>query len=178
MAGCPCSRGTTIAFGGFGGGEDATGLVNTGIDSPLSTASDDARPMWAWIAKNETYLKAYHAAYEELISDYFESGDFGNSFDAWYQLITPYVEKDPSAFYTPVQFEQGADMLRRFCLLRAQSIRAQLDGTLATKTSEQVSTARVDASDIDVSAMGSQGGGQGGPGGNQQGFPQGMPTMP
>ena len=170
-----------LAFGGFGGSSDVTALLNTGIDSPLSGASEDARPMWAWITADERYLEQYHAACESLLSKYFESGEFEARIDAFCKLLRPCVEKDPSAFYTVEEFDRATATLKRFCLLRAQSIRAQLNGELATKSTEQDAAARIDASDLDLSSMGTHGGGQGGPGGGQggpggsQGGPGGFP---
>ncbi|MGN8632924.1 hypothetical protein ACTNEW_15420 [Blautia sp. HCP3S3_G3] len=34
-------------------------------------------------------------------------------------------------------FEKGAETLREFCLLRAESIRGQLDGTIPSASEEQ-----------------------------------------
>ena len=147
-----------LAFGGFGGSSDVTALLNTGIDSPLSGASEDARPMWAWITADERYLEQYHAACERLLSKYFESGEFEARIDALCTLLRPCVVKDPSAFYTVEEFDRATATLKRFCLLRAQSIRAQLNGELATKSTEQDAAARIDASDLDLSSMGTHGG--------------------
>ena len=159
-----------LAYGGFGGGSNATELINTGIDSPLNGSSEESRPMWAWIAADEDYTDQYHKVYDELLSKYFESGDFSSEFDALYALLRPYVENDPSAFYTLEEFDTAAATLKQFCLLRAESIRAQLNGTLATKTSEQNTADRIDASSVNISSMGSHGGGQGGiPGGHGRG---------
>jgi spore coat protein CotH len=163
-----------LAYGGFGGGSNASELINTGIDSPLNGSNEADRPMWAWIAADESYLEQYHAAYNELLTNYFENGVFEAEIDALYELLRPYVEKDPSAFYTVEEFDTAAATLKQFCLLRAQSIRAQLSGALAAKTSEQNAADRIDASGVDISSMGSHmGGGQGGPGGGQGSFPAG-----
>ena len=162
-----------LGYGGFTGGNDTTGLINTGIDTPLSGSTEDSRPMWAWIANDETYLEQYHQVYEELLTNYFESGAFEAEIDALYELLRPYVEKDPTAFYTVEEFDAGVAALKEFCLLRAQSIRAQLNGTLSARTSEQSAEAKIDASGLDISVMGSQGGGQGGENG-QGGFPGGF----
>ena len=59
------------------------------------------------------------------------------------ELISPYVERDPTKFYTYEEFELGAETLREFCLLRAESIGYQLAGEDVT----------VDASGLDISAM-------------------------
>ena len=150
---------------------NATSLVNVGIDSPLSGANESSRPMWAWIAENDQYTSQYHEALNSLVSGYFESGDFEKEIDALYEMLLPYVQKDPSAFYTADEFTEAYKTLKEFCLLRAQSVRAQLEGSLATTTSGQNAADQVDASAISVDAMGKQGG-QGGPGmGNREGRP-------
>ena len=62
-----------LAFGTFSGGgemengENATALINTGIDSPLSGADETDRPFWEFIASDEDYLEQYHKVYDELI---------------------------------------------------------------------------------------------------------------
>ena len=138
--------------------ENATALVNTGIATPLSQAEEDARPMWSWIASNEEYLQKYYDVYDELITNYFESGKFEEQVDALYKMLYPYVEKDPSAFYTADEFTKGYQTLKQFCILRSESIRKQLDGSLSVSTDEQVREDQVDASDINIKDMGSQGG--------------------
>ena len=85
---------------------------------------------------------------------------FEEEIDALYEMLSPYVEADPSAFYTKDEFTEACQMLKLFCLKRTQSVRAQLDGVLSTRTDEQNVTERIDASDITVSVMGSHGGGQ------------------
>ena len=168
-----------LAFGAFGGGQggkpgdsensssDATALVNTGVDTPLSGSQESDRPMWGWIASNETYLEQYHAVYDKLLQ-YFESGDFDAEIDRIYNMILPYVEKDPSAFYTSEQFKTAYETLKSFCSLRAESIRKQLDGKLSTKTSEQKDADKVDASSVVISNMGTHGQGDGNKGTDDQ----------
>ena len=156
------------------GASDATALINTGIDSPLSGTTEEKRPMWAWIAADETYLTQYHQVLDRLLKDYFENGSFEAELDSMIALLRPYVEKDPTAFYTVEEFDQAVETLRQVCQLRARSIRAQLDGTLAAKTTDQDASSRVDASDVTISDMGTHmGGGKGGPGGREGGFPGG-----
>lgn len=152
-----------LAFGGFSGGPgenmgDTTSLVNTGIDTPLSGATEESRPMWSWITSDESYLEQYHAVLDELLEKYFESGTFEAELGRMTSLLRPYVEKDPTAFYTVEQFDTAVDTLKQVCLLRAQSIRKQLDGTLCTQTSQQEADARVDASGLNLTAMGGMGG--------------------
>ena len=150
-----------LAFGAFamGARNDATSLINQGIDSPLSNASESDRPMWSWITDSEEYLEQYHAVYKEFITEYFDSGKFEEEFNRVVKMIREYVAKDPSAFYSVGEFDTATEQLKKFCLLRAESISKQLDGTLATVSSQQNSADRVDASGLNISSMGSFGGG-------------------
>ena len=155
-----------LAFGGFSGngGEagdsDSTSLVNTGIDTPLSGVTEEARPMWNWIVSNEKYLETYYSIFDSLISGYFESGKFETEIDSLYKMLYPYVEKYPSAFYSADEFTTAYETMKQFCLLRAESIRLQLNGNLSTKSDEQDSSNQVDASGINIQSMGSQGKGR------------------
>ncbi|MBR6336125.1 MAG: hypothetical protein IKR76_00170 [Ruminococcus sp.] len=58
------------------------------------------------------------------------------------------------------EFKTGYETLKQFCQLRAKSIRSQLDGTLSTETDKQQQDKQVSAGDLDIKAMGSQGGGK------------------
>ena len=71
-----------------------------------------------------------------------------------HDLLLPYVEKDPTAFYDLDAFERGFETLVEFCKRRAQSIRLQLDGKLATRNADQRDQDKVDASDLVVFEMG------------------------
>ena len=149
-----------LAFGAFvnsgQGMTDATSIINYGIDSPLSGTTEEERPMWNWIASNEEYLEKYHLIYDELLENYFESGEFEQEITRVYEMIKPYVEKDTSAFYSVEEFESAYETLKEFCLLRSESIRLQLNGELATITTEQNEENMVDASQINIQDMGSQ----------------------
>ena len=158
-----------LAFGGFQGGQDATFMVNYPIDTPVSGGTVDSRPMLAWIFASEEYTQLYHQYFEEFISSYFDSGYFTQMMAQIKALIAPYVEKDPTKFCTYEEFETGIETLEQFCLLRAESIRGQLDGAIPSTSDGQVedSSALVDASELSISDMGtmnnSMGGGMGGP---------------
>lgn len=120
-----------LAFGGFNN-NTTTENVNWPIDSPLAEGvSEDGRPMWSKLAANEAYMELYHSYFDELITNYFESGRFETEVDDLYALIRPYVEADPTAFYKVEEFDTAVETLKKFCQLRTQSIRGQLDGTIA-----------------------------------------------
>ena len=130
-----------LAFGTFMGGNGSSS-VNDDIDEVLSD-----RPMQAWIFSDETYSQQYYALYAELL----EQVDIQAIMDHAYQLIAPYIEKDPTAFCTYEEFVTGVETLKEFCTLRSESVRLQLAGSGET----------VDADTLNVSAMGSMGGGMG-----------------
>ena len=134
--------------------EDPTDILNQGIDTPLVGPDEADRPLWAWIQRKEKHRQAYHDALSDLIEGFFESGAFERELDALQALLAPYQEKDPNAFYTKEEFVKGCDVLRQFCLRRAQSVRKQLDGALATDSAKQNPGDKVSASDLDVRDMG------------------------
>lgn len=158
-----------LAFGGFSGGGMGSGLtseVNSPIDSPVSSGDISERPMIAWIFSSEEYTELYHQIYAEFIEKWFDSGYFEQLFDQTVSLISPYVEKDPTAFCSYDEFTEGVETLRQFCLLRAESVSGQLDGTIPSTEDgqNQDSSSLIDASSLDANAMGGQsmGGGRGG----------------
>ena len=138
-----------LAFGTFMGGS-GTSSVNDDIDEVLSD-----RPMQAWIFSDETYSEQYYTLYAELL----EQVDIQGIIDNAYKLIAPYVEKDPTAFCTYEEFQTGVETLKEFCALRSESVRLQLSGSAET----------VDASTLNLSAMGTMGGSMGGFGGRDSG---------
>lgn len=150
-----------LAFGTFQGGGDATSTVNSPIDSPVSGDISD-RPMIAWIFNNEEYTELYHTIFAEFIDEYFESGYFENVVDTVKEMITPYVEKDPTKFCTYEEFEKGISTLKEFCILRAESIDKQLDGSIGKTDDTQDNSTFVNADDLQISDMGSMGKSMGG----------------
>ena len=144
-----------LAFGGFQSMGGATSLVNYPIDSPVSGGNASDRPMIAWIFNNEEYTQLYHKYFSEFITSYFDSGYFAEMIDNVNAMISPYVEKDPTKFCTYEEFEKGITTLKEFCLLRAQSVSAQLDGTIGSTSDTQKNDTLIDAGDIQINDMGS-----------------------
>lgn len=157
-----------LAFGTFQGG-DAQSAVNTPIDGPVSGGTGEDRPMWNWILTDGSYTELYHRYFAEFLASVDIDGIIGSA----YNLIRPYVEKDPTAFYTCEAFETGVETLRQFCSLRSEGISKQLE---SGKTTEDMGY--VDASALTLSDMGSMGMGGGMPqnGERPEGFdPSQMP---
>ncbi len=146
-----------LAFGGFMSETNATELINYPIDTPVSNGTMDSRPMLAWIFKNEAYTEQYHQYFSEFITEYFDSGYFANMIDTLSEMISPYVEKDTTKFCTYEEFQKGAATLKEFCLLRAQSIRAQLNGSISStkEGQEQDNSSFINGNHLNISDMGS-----------------------
>jgi len=157
-----------LAFGSFMSMGSATSSVNDPIDTPLSVSGSGDRPMIDWIFSNEEYTELYHQIFGEFIEKYFNSGYFTEMIDSVKTMLSPYVEKDPTKFCTYDEFEKGVATLKEFCLLRAQSVKGQLGGTIGTTSATQKNETLIDASHINTSDMGSMGGGKGGFDGNMQ----------
>lgn len=146
-----------LAFGGFSSAGGAESLVNYPIDSPVFGGSVEDRPMVGWIFGEEEYTEAYHRYFSEWITDYFDSGDFEAMIDSVTAMIAPYVKKDPTKFCTVKEFEVGAATLKEFCLLRAESIKGQLNGTIGSTADTQEEGTLISAEGLDIEAMGSMG---------------------
>lgn len=155
-----------LAYGTFMS-TDATATVNSSIDSPVSGDMSD-RPMISWIFENEEYTNLYHDYFSQFISEFFDNGKVENIIDDTVEMISPYVEKDPTKFCDYDSFVLGASTLKQFCMLRAESISNQLGGTASSSDSQNSLSQTVDASGINISDMGTMSmGGKGG-----------MPNMP
>ena len=154
-----------LTLGGMGMG-DASSVINDPIDIPFSgTDFFDA------LLENEEYLEQYHVYYRQLVEEYVDGGRLEETYNRIRSQIDSLVETDPTAFYSYEEYEAAAEILYETVLLRAESVRGQLDGTIpSTEEGQRAdSSALIDASSIDLSVMGSMmGGGGGGRGGQME----------
>ena len=88
------------------------------------------RPLYHNLMKNQAYFSRYHGYLGQLISGYFESRKFDAAFWETVRLISPYVEKDPTAFCSYEDHQLAVRILEQVCLLRAESVRRQLAGDI------------------------------------------------
>lgn len=163
-------------MGGMGGGmpggsgeteerSEATSVVNSPIDDAFSGTD-----FFDTLLENETYHSQYEAYLQQLVSEYINGGGFNAFYERVRGQIDELVETDPTAFYSYDEYETAAETLYQVVKLRGQSIQGQLDGTIpSTEEAQRDSDALIDASDLDVSVMGTMnmggGNGVGGPGG-------------
>lgn len=141
-----------LSFGGMmGGSSGADSVINDAIDTPFAgTEFFDA------LLENEEYLEIYHTYLKQLVEEYVEGGRFDETYNRIRSQIDELVETDPTAFYSYDEYETAAKMLYETVKLRAQSIEGQLNGTIPSTDDGQCedSSTLIDASDIDISAMG------------------------
>ena len=150
-----------LAFGTYALGmtdpiKDPNILINYPINTPAEGEVMLNRPLYHNLIKHNAYFAKYHAYLDELLSEYFESGRFETTFWQMEKLIAPYVQKDPTAFCSFEGHQLAVDTLEQICLLRAQSIRGQLDGEIpATIQGQQENPdAKVDASQVQLADLG------------------------
>ncbi|MDO4482446.1 MAG: CotH kinase family protein [Bacillota bacterium] len=140
-----------LAFGTFMGG-NASSSVNSSIDSLVSGGDVNDRPMFGWIFSDEEYIEQYHALYSEFVEEWINSGKLQEMIDSTVEMISPYVEKDPTKFCTSEEFEAGVTAIKEFVSLRGEAVSKQLNGD----------TAKVEVNGLSISDMGSMGGSMGG----------------
>lgn len=129
---------------------DSTLYVNYPINTPASGEIMHKRPLYHNLMKNNVYYDQYHKYFDFLIESYFESGYFESFVEKSAAMIAPYVEKDPTAFCSYKDWQLGVETIRDFCLLRAESVRGQLDGTIPSTIAAQAKHKKnfIDASSI------------------------------
>lgn len=149
-----------LAFGGFQSG-DASSVVNFPIDTPVSGVSMEERPLLGKLLEVPEYLELYHEYLQQIVDEYFNNGLFEQTVDSLNILISSYVEKDPTAFYDYDAYQTAVVELKELGLLRAESVEGQLDGVIPSTSEGQSadSSKLVDASGVDLSALGSMGNG-------------------
>ena len=136
--------------------KDPNILINYPINTPAEGKIMLNRPLYHNLMKHDGYFARYHAYFDELLSEYFESGRFAATLRQTEKQIAPYVQKDPTAFCSYADHQLAVDTLEQVCLLRARSIRGQLDGEIpATIRGQQENPdAKVDASGIQLTDLG------------------------
>lgn len=165
-----------LAFGGFQSGS-ASDVVNFPIDTPVSGVSLEDRPLLGKLLEVPEYMEMYHNYLQQIVDGYFNSGLFEQTVDSVNTLISSDVEADPTAFYDYDAYKSAISELKEFGLLRAESVEGQLNGTIPSTSNGQSadSSKLIDASSVNLSALGSQGGG--GMGGGADRGPGGMGGM-
>lgn len=135
---------------------DAELYVNYPIDTPAAGEIMMNRPLYHNLMKTEEYFTRYHEYFNDFMEKYFENGYFEKKVAETTRMIAPYVEKDPTAFCSYEDYLTGVETFTKFCLLRFESVRGQLDGTIpSTIAGQEADTEnRIDASEVWLPDMG------------------------
>ena len=150
-----------LAFGTYALGmtdpiRDPDVLINWPINTPARGETMLKRPLYHNLMKNNDYFARYHAYFDQLLTEYFESGRYEAVIRQTQAMIAPYVEVDPTAFCSYEDHLLAVDTLLEVCRLRSESIRGQLEGDYPITLAQQGSQpgAGVDASHVDLRALG------------------------
>lgn len=152
-----------LAFGAFQGGS-ASNVINFPIDNPVADSLESS-PLIGKLLEVEEYKEKYHEYLNEIVQDYVNSGVFTETINNTDNLIGDYVKNDATAFYTYDEYVASIPELITYGVDRAKSIYAQLSGSQSSTSTGNMAT------NLNLSALGSQGGG-----GNREGkdIPQDM----
>lgn len=107
--------------------------INFSITTPVSGTSIEDRPLLHALLSVDEYRERYKQYLEDIAIHFFTEEHIQGMMEQVSELILPYVEKDPTKFYTTQQFIEGIygeQSLPQFAKQRAESILAQLSGEL------------------------------------------------
>ena len=150
-----------LAFGTYALGmtnpvKDPYILINYPVNTPAPGDIMLNRSLYHNLMKHDVYFTQYHENFDRLLSEYFEIGRFVTVLRQTERMIAPYVENDPTSFCSFEDHQLAVDMLENICLLRAESIRGQLEGRIPStlRLLEGQPDAGVDVSDVDIAVLG------------------------
>lgn len=139
-----------LAWGGMNGGSGSD-VVNEPIDDAYSSTK-----IFNFVLENDEYMTRYHEYYNKLITEYFYGGKFEETYQRIRTQIDSLVETDPNAMYSYEEYTKGAEVLYETAMLRAESVKGQLEGIIPSTSAGQRedSSSLIDASHINLSDMG------------------------
>lgn len=128
-----------------GGGMMAAGellsedTINLSIYQPLSGTTLSERPLLNVLFSDETLLAQYESYLEYIATEVLTEENVAAITTKLGELLAPYIESDPSKFFTTEEFMEGVsgdNSLPEFAKQRSESILAQLSGELVVETNE------------------------------------------
>ncbi|MGN0683988.1 MAG: CotH kinase family protein, partial [Oscillospiraceae bacterium] len=129
--------------------------INYAIDTVFSGVSAEDRPLIGKLLEKQEYVELYHSYLKQICEEYVQSGLFEKTINNAVSLIGDYVKNDSTSFCTYDEFEKGVEALKLFGKLRAESVLGQLDGSIpSTSEAQKNSSALIDASALDLNALG------------------------
>ncbi|MGW8426813.1 CotH kinase family protein [Peribacillus simplex] len=110
--------------------------INFSITEPVSGTALEDRPLLNALLSNDGYREKYYDYLDDIATDFFSEENMTAMTTEISTLITPYVKKDPTKFYTMDEYTEatsGEETLVDFAVQRAESILAQLSGDLVVE---------------------------------------------
>ena len=149
-----------LAFGTYSLGaprpaNEARSFVNCPIDEPAPPEILAKRPLFSVpFARGDG--RGLYRKYLGEAAALFESGEFSKEITHAARMIAPYVEDDPTAFCSYSDHKLAVRTITAFCELRAESVRAQLNGEIPSTRAGQAAAPEtlIDASAIRIEDLG------------------------
>lgn len=116
--------------------------INFSITEPVSGTALEERPLLNALLSNDGYREKYYDYLNDIATDFFAEENMTAMTTEISTLITPYVKKDPTKFYTMDEYTEatsGEETLVDFAVQRAESILAQLSGDLVVEAETESS---------------------------------------
>lgn len=140
-----------LAFGGMYSNSNGTGVINEPIDDFWQSTE-----LFDFVLENEEYKALYHEYYNKLVDEYLYGGRFEENYNRIRTQIDSLVESDPNSMYTYEEYIKGVSTLYEAIMLRAESIKGQLDGSIPSTSEGQKtdSSKLIDASHLNLTDLG------------------------
>lgn len=155
-----------LAFGGMHRG-DGTTVINEPVDDLWQGTM-----LFDFVLENKEYKARYHEYYEKLVDEYLYGGKFEETYNRITSQIDELVKTDPNSMYTYEEYTKGVKVLYDVVMLRAESVKGQIDGSIPSTSEAQKtdSSKLVDASHLNLTDLGQfmMGGFGGNRGGNRK----------
>ncbi|WP_277586657.1 CotH kinase family protein [Psychrobacillus antarcticus] len=113
--------------------------INFSIYEPVSGTTLTDRPLLNVLLSDETILSQYEKYLEQISTEILTEENVTSITMKLGDLLTPYIEEDPSKFYTTEEFlggVSGENSLSEFAKQRSESILAQLSGELVVESDQ------------------------------------------
>ncbi|XQY91868.1 CotH kinase family protein [Metabacillus sp. HB246100] len=113
--------------------------INFSIYQPVSGTTLSDRPLLNVLVSDETLLAQYESYMEQIATEVLTEENVAAITTKLKELLEPYIESDPSKFFTTEEFLEGVsgdNSLPEFAKQRSESIVAQLSGDLVVDTDQ------------------------------------------
>lgn len=124
-------------------------VINFPIDAPV-TDSMEGSPLISNLLAVDEYKERYHKYLQQIRDEYINSGYFCEEINKVDKLISSYIEKDPTAFYTYDEYKKSLPGLKQYGIDRVKSIEEQIEGSQPSENYGNEETT------VDIDALGGQ----------------------